>query len=56
MIASAAPSSSGVVLVRPDGHIAWRTPSPPTTPTLRDTLRRILTPPAPVEQTGTEGE
>ncbi|MEV7713255.1 FAD-dependent monooxygenase [Streptomyces sp. NPDC088270] len=33
----------GAVLVRPDGHIAWRTPSPAVGPDLLQVLRRILT-------------
>ncbi|MEU9076955.1 FAD-dependent monooxygenase [Kitasatospora sp. NPDC048538] len=35
--------ADGAVLVRPDGHIAWRSPHPPTADgALRDALRRIL--------------
>ncbi|MFE6664851.1 FAD-dependent monooxygenase [Streptomyces sp. NPDC057697] len=34
---------SGAVLVRPDGHIAWRASSPATGPDLLRILRRVLT-------------
>ncbi|GGS16406.1 FAD-dependent monooxygenase [Actinokineospora fastidiosa] len=37
---------TGAVLIRPDGHVAWRTPNPPATPeTLNNILRTILSTP-----------
>jgi hypothetical protein len=34
--------ATGAVLIRPDGHIAWTAPGPPTNTELISVLRRIL--------------
>ncbi|MFI1384060.1 FAD-dependent monooxygenase [Embleya sp. NPDC020886] len=37
--------ATGAVLVRPDGHLAWRAPHPPAGPELLAVLRRVLSAP-----------
>lgn len=36
---------TGAALIRPDGHLAWRTPHPPTDSQLQDVLRHVLATP-----------